>query len=76
MKKKRKRMKKKIMLKKYSRNGFGLLPNCIVKKKNLYCKMECSRLKKKLYCNTPLCIVNKMLLEWLNCIAIHLSVLQ
>ena len=32
--------------------------------------------KKNLYCNTPLCIVNKRLLEWLNCIAIHLSVLQ
>ena len=32
-------MKKKIMLKKCSRNGFGLLPNCIVKKKNLYCNL-------------------------------------
>ena len=27
--------------------------------------------KKKLYCNTPLCIVNKRLLEWLNCIAMR-----
>ena len=33
-KKKEKNEKKKIMLRKCSRNGFGLLPICIVKKKN------------------------------------------
>ena len=49
--------------------------NCIAREGKLYCNIEVCR-KKKLYCNTPLCIMNKRLLEWLNCIAIHLSVLQ
>ena len=31
--------RKKNMLKKCSRNGFELLPNCILKKKNLYCNL-------------------------------------
>ena len=54
-KKKKKRMKKKNLLKKCSRNGFGLLPNCIVKKKKLYCNhaivlQKRGLGKKKLYC--------------------------
>ena len=32
-------MKKKYMKKEEVHNGIGLLPNCLVKKKNLYCNL-------------------------------------
>ena len=44
--------KKNILLKKCSKNRFGLLPNCIVKKKNRIVTGAAGGLgKKKLYCD-------------------------
>ena len=51
-------LKKKYMLKKCSRNRFGLLPNCIG--------------KKKLYCNLAI-VLQERGLEKKNCIAIVLQ---
>ena len=49
-----KEKKRKKNEKKKCRNGFGLLPNCIVKKKNLYCNLAIvlqERGLEKLYCS-------------------------